>query len=197
MTQPEHLPELGRALPMPGPPDVGAPDVEAMVDGLAARFRERLRFFAARRVDSADLAEDVAQETLRRVTDALRAGRVREPDALPGFVFQTAQHVCQQHHRSAEREARSLVRLADADADSASERPDQLSGIIAEERCRLVHRALVRLRDEDRDLLRQLYFVDLSPEALAARLGVTAGALRVRKHRALQRLGERIAELDR
>ncbi len=190
MTQPEHLPERGGARPLPG-----TPDVEGMVDGLAARFRERLRFFAARRLGSVDLAEDVAQETLRRVTDALRAGRVREPDALPGFVFQTAQHVCQQHHRSEEREARSMVRLA-GDV-STSERPDQLAGIIAEERRRLVRRALLRLRDEDRDLLRQLYFVDLTPEALAASLGVTAGALRVRKHRALHRLAEQIAELDR
>jgi RNA polymerase sigma factor (sigma-70 family) len=189
MTQPEHLPELGRAESVPGPPEV-----EALVEGLAARYRDRLRFFAARRLGSVDAADDVAQETLRRVTDALRAGRVRQAEALPGFVFQTAQHVCQQHHRSEERETRSLLRLA---GDSAGdELPDQLSGLIADERRRLVHRALARLRTDDRELLRQIYFSELEPEVVAARLALTAGALRVRKHRALQRLAELIKELD-
>ena len=39
-------------------------------------------------------AEDVAQETLRRVLAALEAGRVANLEALPGFVFQTARHLC-------------------------------------------------------------------------------------------------------
>lgn len=185
MTQPDPLAEPHVADPSPG------------VSGaeLAGRFRERIRLFAARRLGSVAEAEDVAQETLRRVTEALCAGRVRQAEALPGFVFQTAQHICQQHHRSAERETRGLLRLA---ADQQAEyAPDPLAEIIAEERCRLVHRALSRLRGDDRELLRQLYFADLAPEAVAARLDLTAGALRVRKHRALHRLAELLEELER
>jgi RNA polymerase sigma-70 factor (ECF subfamily) len=164
------------------------------VEDLALRFRERLRLFAARRLGSVDAAEDVAQETLRCVTEAVRAGRLREAAALPGFVFQTAHHLCQQHHRSADREARSLLRLA---AEGESPAPDPLDGLIAEERQRAVRRALDRLRTEDRELLRLVYFQEVEPDAIALDWGITPGAFRVRKHRALQRLAQLVHEADR
>jgi len=165
-------------------------DVES---GLAARFWERIRLFAARRLGSVSAAEDVAQETLRRVTEALRAGRVRQTEALPGFVFQTALHICLQHHRSSDREARALSRVA---ATPQLMAPDALAGLITAERRTALHRALQQLKGEDRDLLRQFYFQDQDPEQIGRALGLTAGALRVRKHRALQRLAELLGGMD-
>jgi DNA-directed RNA polymerase specialized sigma24 family protein len=53
-----------------------------------------------------------------------------------------------------------------------------------------------RLDPSDRKLLEQLYFDDRSHAALAAGLGVTAEALRVRKHRALRRLAGFLGEQD-
>ena len=41
---------------------------------------------------------------------------------------------------------------------------------------------------EDRDLLRKMYYEEVDSGVLAQSLGVTAGALRVRKHRVLGRL---------
>jgi RNA polymerase sigma-70 factor (ECF subfamily) len=156
-------------------------------EALARQFWERIRLFATRRLSDATAAEDVAQETLRRVMEALRAGRVRQMETLPAFVFQTALHICQQHHRSAGREERALGKLSAVDAPLP---PDALSQLISRERRGEVHRALMRLRPEDRDLLQQMYYQDLEPDEIAQRLGLSAGALRVRKHRALQRLAE-------
>ena len=70
-----------------------APD--ALAADVAVRYRERLILFAARRLKNRAAAEDAAQETLRRVLDALRQGRVRDLQALPAFTFETARHVCQ------------------------------------------------------------------------------------------------------
>jgi RNA polymerase sigma factor (sigma-70 family) len=175
--------------PAPDPPFPGPSGEE-----LATRYWERLRLFAARRLGSVDAAEDVAQETLRHVSEALRAGRLREPAALPGFVFQTALHLCLQQLRASGREARGLVRLAAAAQEN--ETRDALATLIAEERCREVHRALARLRADDRELLRQLYFLDLDPDSIARQSGVTSGALRVRKHRALLRLAQLVNRTD-
>lgn len=161
---------------------------------LTGRFWERVRLFATRRLGSVAGADDVAQETMRRVVDALREGRVRQMEALPAFVFQTALHICLQQHRSKEREARALVRLAGAPDVTAPR--DALASLISDERRAVIHRGLRGLRDEDRDLLRMLYFEDLEPEEIARRLGLTAGALRVRKHRALQKLGELVGGSD-
>lgn len=159
---------------------------------LSSRFWDRVRVFAARRLRDAALAEDVAQETLRRVVEAVRAGRVENPEAIAGFVFQTAKHICMHAHRSAGREARAMQRLDDPD-ESAERRPTALDHLITEERRVEVRSALEALSPEDRDLLRSVYYEQLDSAALAMRLGLTAGALRVRKHRALQRLAEVLA----
>lgn len=156
---------------------------------LVARFWDRVRLFATRRVRDATAAEDIAQETLRRVVEALRAGRVENMNAIAGFVFQTAKHVCMHAHRSAGREAAAMRKVADP-SSSGDVQPDALTSLVSEERRARVRTALQSLAEEDRDLLRWLYFDHMDTSELAAKLDISQGALRVRKHRALQRLAE-------
>ena len=161
---------------------------------LVPRFWDRLRLFAARRLNDVTTAEDVAQETLRRVAEAIRAGRIQQPAALPGFVFQTARHVCLQLQRSATREARALGRASSGDAPEVGPAPvvDALSALITEERKLAVRQALHSLDADDGELLRLAYYDQLSAEEIAAKLGSTSGAIRVRKHRALRKLADRL-----
>jgi RNA polymerase sigma-70 factor, ECF subfamily len=171
-----------------GPAAEATPVPEASADeaGLVSQFHERLRLFALRRLRDSAAAEDVAQETLRRVVEACRAGRLMNPSALPSFVFQTAHHICLQHFRSSSREGRALLRLSGEDAQNRE--PHPLTTLIGEERRNAVREALKQLSPEDRDLLRMMYYEEMDTGALAQSLGVTAGALRVRKHRVLARL---------
>lgn len=169
-------------------------DLRAPEDDLASRFWDRVRMFALRRVRDAAAAEDIAQEVIRRVTEALRAGRVEDRAALPGYVFRTALYVCLHHGRSAGREARALDRFAGATAPHTGE--DALMTLIAAERRVTVRMALERLAPADRDLLRLVYFQQLEPAEIARRLSVTVEALRVRKHRALRRLAAELGEPD-
>lgn len=166
----------------PGPPASATPESE-----LTARYWDRVRLFASRRVSDAAMAEDIAQETMRRVIEALRSGRVQNAGAIAGFVFQTAKHVCMHAHRSAGREARAMRRLHDP-SDPEGAHPDPLARLVSEERRIRVRSALQTLSPDDRDLLRALYFEQVDTTELAARLGLSPGALRVRKHRAMQRL---------
>lgn len=172
-----------------------APDVRhAAEDDLASRYWDRVRMFALRRVHDAAAAEDVAQEVLRRVTDALRAGRLEDPAALPGYVFKTALYVCLHHGRSAGREGRALDRFAGAAPGATTE--DALTRLISAERRITVRLALQRLSADDRDLLRLVYFQQLEPVEIARQLAVTPETLRVRKHRALRRLADALGEPD-
>jgi RNA polymerase sigma-70 factor (ECF subfamily) len=162
-------------------------------DDLARQYWDRLRLFALRRVGNAAAAEDVAQEVLHRVTEALRAGRVEDRAALPGYVFKTALYVCLHHGRAAGREARALERLGVA----PTPRPDDpLTTLIAAERRATVRLALERLDPGDRDLLQAFYFQQVNTADLVQRLGITPEALRVRKHRALRRLATALGEPD-
>jgi len=163
---------------------------------LAHRFTDRLRIFAARRLNDPAAAEDVAQETLRRVVEAMRANRVENLAALPGFVFQTARNICMHWVRSAGREQLALSRFQSESSRTTPDSTDALNAIISEERRARVRTAMADLKDDDRGLLSMLYYEGLDSEGAASRLRVTAAALRVRKHRALRRLAELLGEVS-
>lgn len=164
---------------------------EALEANLSQQFRERLRAFGVRRLGDAALAEDLAQDVLARVTEALRNGKIDDLAALPGFVFQTATHVCLHHYRSRSREERALTRMAGMDPGRAD--PGPLDLLVTDEARREVRAALSELKPAERDLLRRFYFEDESGDVIARTLGVTASALRVRKFRALERLATVLA----
>lgn len=161
------------------------PTESALID----QFWGRVCVLAARRLHDPGAAQDVAQETMRRVVDAMRAGRVQNPDALPAFVFQTARHICLHSFRSKDREERALTRLG-AEGDASDAVPDALVTLISGEDRAAVHAALGRLAAPERALLTMLYFEGLETASVATSLDVTPGALRVRKHRALAHLAE-------
>jgi RNA polymerase sigma-70 factor (ECF subfamily) len=162
-------------------------------DALWSRFHSRLLILGLRRLGSRADAEDMAQDALQRVAKALDENRLREPGALPGFVYQTALHVCQQSLRKRYRERHALERYARSPPDEGGVAAP-LTDLIDEERRRGVRAALQSLATDDRELLEQLYARDAELEQLAAQLGISAGALRVRKHRALKRLSAALGE---
>jgi RNA polymerase sigma-70 factor (ECF subfamily) len=162
-------------------------------DDLALRFTERLRLFAARRLNDISGAEDVTQETLRIVVEAIRANRVENRDSLPGFVFQTARNICLHWIRSTAREKSAFARLEREPTDQ-SPRSDPLVGLVSAERAEIVKAALDHLSAEDKRLLTMIYYGDLTSDEIALTLGVTTAAVRVRKHRALQRLAVELRE---
>jgi RNA polymerase sigma factor (sigma-70 family) len=125
--------------------------------------------------------------------EALAEDRLRDPGALPAFVYQTAVHVCQQSLRKRYRERNALHSYARESLEEGGVAPP-LTDLIDDERRRVVRLALQSLAMEDRELLEQLYTRDTDPDRLARQLGITAGALRVRKHRALKRLSAALGE---
>jgi len=171
----------------PRPSDPGPDQVAA---DLTARYWDRVRFFAMRRVRDAALAEDVAQETLRRALEALRAGRVQSPEALPSFLFETARNVCMHVVRSAGRERKALHRFRSNPEEAHDQARNPLSLLVSAERTAAVGRALESLDPDERRLLEMTYRDELDSEAIGRQLGLTAGAVRVRRHRAIRRLAE-------
>jgi RNA polymerase sigma-70 factor (ECF subfamily) len=163
---------------------------DELASELTAQFWDRLRFFAMRRLRDAALAEDVAQETLRRTLEALRGGRIEKMESLPSFLFETARYVCMNKTRSSGREAKAFQRVTAAGEEDSSTSADPLAELIADQRCEEVRRGLARLDEADRQVLVLSYDEALGAEEIGQRLGVTAGAIRVRRHRALARLAE-------
>lgn len=65
-----------------------------------------------------------------------------------------------------------------------------MADMLADRRRSVVRTALTRLADDDRELLRMSYYQALDTAEVAGRLGITPGAVRVRRFRALHRLRE-------
>jgi RNA polymerase sigma-70 factor (ECF subfamily) len=164
---------------------------DALAADLAERFTLPLRLFALRRLRDAAAAEDTAQEALREVLKALRAGRITNIEALPGFVFQTAKNLCMHHGRSAGRRQRALLEFSRLSRAAAE---DPLLTLVKEERRTEVRGALARLEKDDRDLLALSFEAGLDAVEIGRRLGLASGTVRVRKHRALRRLAELLGE---
>ncbi|HEX8995388.1 MAG TPA: RNA polymerase sigma factor [Ktedonobacterales bacterium] len=168
------------------------------VSGLLAAARPRLARLARLNGATADLAEDVAQETLLTAWRSL--DRLREADRFDAWLDGICRNICRRVARSvaAERE-----RLLEASAPSASEEddmpPSALDGIVAsdgdpldeltrQELATLLDSALGYLNLAAREAVSLRYLADLPTEEAAARLGLTINALEARLSRARKQL---------
>jgi RNA polymerase sigma-70 factor (ECF subfamily) len=178
------------------PPGAGVPQVSAEAErDLYSRFATPLRVLATRTLGDLSEAEDVTHDALGRVLQALRAGRIRQLAALPAFVYETGRHLCLQRLRRRGRTGRVLL-LFGHETLRAAEEPGALGALLRAERIVAVRRALAALGPEERELLRLAFAEALTSEEIGRRLGLEAGAVRVRKHRLLGRLGEILQPRD-
>jgi RNA polymerase sigma factor (sigma-70 family) len=174
---------MGKSMSMPGDAEADALTIQ-----LSDRFRDRIRILAMRDLRDRGAAEDVAQETIRRVLEALREGKVRNLDALPGFVFQTARNICLVHRRSAGRQHSALLRFSSGRSEATPEEDDPLHVLIDRERLEGLRRAIDELGEDDQMLLKMCFVEAADTSEIARRLSIEPVAVRVRKHRLLKRL---------
>lgn len=173
------------------PAERSSPQADSEAEGAQLEpYRARLRVFAARRLGDWETAEDVAQETLGRVLEALREGHVRNREALPGYIFQTAVRVCLHRQRSMGRERRALVRFSSSTTVDAPAGESPLAKLISAEERESVLDALAQLDANDRNVLELTFREELDSAEIGRRLGTSAGAVCVRRHRAIRRLAK-------
>ncbi|TPG19391.1 RNA polymerase sigma factor [Pedococcus bigeumensis] len=160
---------------------------EERFSALFERTHVALLGYAVRRVaDPADAADVVAETFLvawRRLED-VPVGEQARP-----WLFGVARRVLANHYRG----ERRRVALADRLRDSLHEAVQPLEVREAT----AVERALDRLPDDDRELLRLLAWEELAREEIAVAMGLTRGAVRVRLHRARTKLKQAMEDIDR
>lgn len=154
------------------------PDAEAE---LCRRLAPRVRLYGLRHLRDAHAAADLAQQVLMLTLEALRSGKLRDPEQLVSFVFGTCRRVVLDARRTDARREALLATFADdvpvADASSAP-RLDH---------ARVAH-CLQRLSERERSVLMLTFYDDRAARDVAAELALTEANVRVIRHRALQRL---------
>jgi RNA polymerase sigma-70 factor, ECF subfamily len=153
---------------------------------LVESYRPRLLYFALRRLRDRTMAEEIAQDTLTVVLEAVRDKRVEDPARMAGFIFGVAKNLVSKALRERSRQANPGSAPEAVEAGPWLEDPD--AALLLEEQRRQVREALGRLSPSDRDLLRRAFVAEQSLEEIAAEIGIPNATVRKRKSRALERL---------
>lgn len=153
--------------------------VEGWVRASAGSFRRRL---------GTDW-EDAVQESLLEVTQALREGRLRNPDRLRAWVFRVSAHTCLDRLR-----ARRRWSWVDADEVELAHPPSALGRVLQQGAVA----ALLELADRCPEHCRHLWRMildGLSYREMSERTGLAEGTLRVRVLRC-RRAAQDLAQAD-
>ena len=150
---------------------------------LVERYRDRFARYALRMLGSHDAAEDVLQDALVRAFD--RLADCREPEKFAGWLFLILRNRCFADQRRQQREGRLPE---DAASIAAPERSDD--AVERRERRRALERALGQLTPEQREVFVLKHVGELPYEEIAQLTGATVASLKMRMHRAYDRLRE-------
>lgn len=167
--------------------------ISAILDGdknryeeLVGRYQKMVYAIAWSHLGDADLAEDAAQETFVKAFCYL--GTLREPGRFSCWLARIARNICNSFRRSARREDAFHRRWAVLEA-AESRQPDEVPQSLHEE----LWSSFADLPEMHREALTVFYIEGKSTADMAAVLGISESAARVRLHRARAALREQLA----
>ena len=163
-----------------------AGDVERYRE-LVERYRDRYARYATGVLGSADAAEDAVQDAFIRAFDQLK--QCRDPDNFAGWFFLILRNRCFAERRRQRRESSPVEDLA-----GQLPAPEQPDGVERAERRRALNVALSKLTPEQREVFVLKHVEEMSYEQIATALGTSVPSLKMRMHRAYDRLREELKE---
>jgi len=153
------------------------PEAEAE---LFRRMAPRIRLYGLRHLRDVHAADDLTQQVLITTLEALRAGRLREPEKLASFVLGTCRMMVLDLRRGAQRKERLLEQFG---ADVLAVQPSMP---------RLDHEQLTRcvqhLKERERAVVVMTFYDEQTSADVASFLGVSEANVRVIRHRAIHQL---------
>lgn len=149
---------------------------------LCQRFVPRVRSYGLRHLADADAAGELVQRVLMVVIEKLRARQVRELENIASFVLGTAHHVAREMRRA---DARTQpITLAQESWHEPWHEPSAPAALDVHK----VAGCMQELEQRDRTVVALTFFEDLSAPEIAIAVGISAGNVRVMRHRALSAL---------
>ena len=159
-----------------------APRVDAAAEAeLYRTLAPRVRLYGRRHLRDDAAAEDLMQQVMMLTLEKLRAGELREPDRVVSFVFGACRMVTLDIRRGTLRRERLLERYGDELQIADISVPPRLDEA-------KVAACLQRLAERERAVVIASFYEDEPAERVGATLGLTAGNVRVIRHRAMDRL---------
>jgi RNA polymerase sigma-70 factor (ECF subfamily) len=153
---------------------------------LYRRLAPRVRLYGLRHLRDPHAAKDLMQQVLLMTIERLRKGQVRDPEKLASYVLGMCRMTVLEIRRGAWRREQLLEAYGDTESYEAPE-PYALN----EDR---LAKCLEALAERERTVVALTFFADKDGEEVSKDLGITAGNVRVIRHRALAKLRECLGE---
>lgn len=148
---------------------------------LCRRMGPRIQLFGLRHTRDRDQAEDLVQQVLLTTLQALRGGRLRDPEKLASFVLGTCRMTLMDLRRNASRKERLLEQWSASLPEWADAAAPEVDGE------RLAH-CLQGLPERERTVVVMTFYDDRTALDIAESLGVSQANVRVIRHRAISQL---------
>ena len=148
---------------------------------LFRRMAPRIRLYGLRHLRDAQASDDLTQQVLLTTLEALRAGRLREPEKLASFVLGTCRMTVLDLRRGAQRKRRLLEEFG---ADLPAPTPSLLPHLDREKLTRCVQ----QLKERERAVVVMTFYDERVGADVASFLGVSEANVRVIRHRAIREL---------
>jgi RNA polymerase sigma-70 factor (ECF subfamily) len=148
---------------------------------LFRRMAPRVRLYGLRHLRDGQAADDLTQQVLMTTIEALRAGRLREPEKLASFVLGTCRMTVLDLRRGAQRRARLFEQFG---ADLLAPSEPSLPELDHEQ----LTRCLQALKERDRTVVVMTFYDERTGADVAGFLGVSEANVRVIRHRAIHQL---------
>ncbi len=145
------------------------------------RMAPRIRLYGLRHLREPHAAEDLTQQVLITTLEALRAGRLREPDKLASFVLGT----CRMTVLDLRRGSRRRERLLEQYGRDLLPQPEPHRPALDRDRLR---QCLQALRERERSVVMMTFYQEQAGADVAGLLGVSEANVRVIRHRAIHQL---------
>src|SRR5262245_54842038 len=150
---------------------------------LYRRFAPRVRLYGRRHLRNDAAADDLAQDVLRLTIERLHAGGVRRPEEIGTFILGPSAVIAKPDGRVGRRRDALAARFIDSTVAAA---PSSTAALDAPR----VAACLRALAERDRLVVLLTFYADREAPRIAGDLGVSPGAVRVIRHRAMARLRE-------
>jgi RNA polymerase sigma-70 factor (ECF subfamily) len=159
-------------------------------------FTSGIRFLLMRTLGVDDV-DDRVHDCFLIVAEAIRAGELREPAALMGYVSGVVRRRIAKQIGEAVADRRAALPFDDSAVSMSDRRHNAEQALIARQRVEIARRALQGLSARNREILRRYYLLEQPQEQICNEMGLSYSQFRLLKSRAKARfglLGQNLAE---
>lgn len=168
---------------------IGAGEREAEAE-LFHRMAPRIRLYGMRHLRDAHASEDLTQNVLITVLEALRGDRLREPEKLSSFVLGTCRMTILDLRRGAQRKERLLQQFGGDLVRSGESFNPHLDG-------QQLARCVENLTERERTVVVMSFYNERTSADVANFLAVSEANVRVMRHRAIKQLRDCMGVIGR